>query len=173
MAEFKIYLIGFMGCGKTYTGQRLAARLRLDFLDLDQWIEEQTGRGISDIFRQDGEPAFRQMEREFLRKLENKTNLLVATGGGTPCYHENMSWMCSNGLVIYLKASPGILLHRLTPVAASRPLLAHLSAGELHSYIERKLAERVPFYESAHLVFEQFSGEEDSAVELGNYLKRY
>ena len=108
-----IFLIGFMGCGKSSLGKRLARRLNYRFVDLDEEIERQTGRSIAEIFSRDGENYFRQLEANILRQIEWSLPTVVATGGGTPCYFDNMNYINNNGVSVYLRMSPKSLAWRL------------------------------------------------------------
>ncbi|RMF23019.1 MAG: shikimate kinase [Bacteroidetes bacterium] len=147
----KIFLVGFMGCGKTTLGSLLAQRLGWSFIDLDREIEERTGKSIPEIFRQEGEAAFRRLEAEALRGLETLDRAVVSTGGGAPCFHHNMDWMNQQGRTVFLHLDPETLAARLAPQTAHRPLLQGLEGGELPAFIHRRLEERLPFYRKAHL----------------------
>lgn len=151
----RIYLIGFMGAGKSYLGRRLAEALDMDFIDLDELIVERAEKSIPEIFQEDGEAAFRALELGCLRSLGGQEDLLVACGGGTPCFFDNMEWMVHDGQTIFLDVPVATLLERLRPEIAQRPLLAGKSEKELHSFLEEKLAERRPFYEQAAVVYRE------------------
>ena len=168
-----IYLTGFMGAGKTSGGRMLAERLGLNFLDLDEWIEQQEGQSIAVIFREKGEAAFRQIEAECLRKTAGLSNLIVATGGGTPCFFDNMDWMNGHGVTVYLQASATSLALRLKPETEKRPLLANLSDEEMITAIELRLSEREHFYEKAHIAVNTDTGGLMALEELCTYLKRF
>ncbi|HQB87139.1 MAG TPA: shikimate kinase, partial [Bacteroidales bacterium] len=98
----KIFLIGFMGSGKTTTGKKLASRLSWKFIDLDEFIEEDKGMPVAEIFETQGEDWFRTVEAEALRTVTKAGNTVISTGGGTPCFYENMEFMLQNGLTVYL-----------------------------------------------------------------------
>lgn len=144
-----IFLLGFMGSGKSTYGAEAAAMLGLPFLDLDTEIERSAGMGIYDIFREKGEAAFREMERDTLRALASRDSSVIATGGGTPCFHGNMDFMNASGLTIYLKADAEILCGRLKGYCQDRPLLAAADGDGLTGEIRRMLSEREPFYSRA------------------------
>ena len=160
-----LFLIGFMGAGKSYTGKSLAKQLNWQFIDLDDRIEEQEGCTISELFAKDGEHAFRLAEQESLRSLAGCQKLVIATGGGTPCFFDNMEWMNTHGVTIYLAASVELLAERLNAARSHRPLLAHLREEELVFFIEKKLEARTPFYKKASIVFRQ-RGNEDVVAHL-------
>jgi shikimate kinase len=150
----KIFLIGFMGSGKTTTGKRLAFRLNWSFIDLDQEIELMTGMKIRDIFSEKGEPFFRATESEALHKMESVTNTVISTGGGSPCYGDNMDFMIRNGLTVYLKMTPDQLRSRLVKSSDKRPLLKDVGKEDLLEYIEGKLAEREKWYSRAEITMD-------------------
>ncbi|HJY23543.1 MAG TPA: shikimate kinase, partial [Hanamia sp.] len=108
-----IFLIGFMGSGKSYWGKVWAKENGYSFYDLDAKIEQAFKMTVEQIFEKHGEEKFREIERLYLRKFENKKKYLLASGGGTPCFFDNMEWMQQHGLVIYLKASPQYLLEKV------------------------------------------------------------
>ena len=123
----KVYLIGFMGSGKTTTGLKLASLLGWEFKDLDKNIEENTGMTIPEIFSHHGEAYFREVESRILRSVEPVKNTVISTGGGTPCYSDNMDFMLNTGLTIYLKLNAGQLKSRLSDSNGERPLIKDLS----------------------------------------------
>ncbi len=144
-----VYIIGFMGCGKSTAGKKLAALLNWSFIDLDRKIEEYSGRTIADIFAQNGEENFRVLESEILKGLNVTSNTVVSTGGGTPCYGDNMEYMKKTGLTVYLKMTPAQLRSRLSESKAVRPLIKNLSSEALLGYIEEKLFSRENYYEDS------------------------
>ncbi len=137
-----------MGCGKTYWGKRLAERLKVPFLDMDTYIEVQEGRTVADIFSAEGEMAFRALERDYLRNLPIDQGV-IATGGGLPCFFDNMAWMNEHGRTIFLDTPVDLLARRLAPGRAHRPLIRDLSEAELPAFIEARLNARLPFYTQA------------------------
>ena len=141
-----IYIIGFMGSGKTYTGRKLASVLGWSFIDLDKKIEEYTGKTIPEIFSQEGEAFFRETETSLLRKLTSVENTIISTGGGAPCYSNNMDFMLQNGLTIYLKLTTEELHVRLSQSKGERPLIKNLDKEDLQNFIEEKLADREKCY---------------------------
>jgi shikimate kinase len=149
-----IFLIGFMGCGKTFWGKSWSERYDYQFIDLDDTIEKIEGETVSDIFEKKGEPGFRLIESIVLQNLNPDKNSIIACGGGTPCFYSNMEWMNKHGKTVYLKAPAPLLLQRLTHLKQPRPLIKGLSQHELESYVHKKLSERIPFYELAHLTLD-------------------
>ena len=143
-----------MGSGKSTVGKKLASGLEWSFIDLDKRIEENTGMKIPDIFSHNGEAYFRKVEAEVLRSLESETDIVVSTGGGTPCFGDNMSFMLGTGLTIYLKLTPGQLKSRLSVSSGERPLIKNISKNKLKGYIEEKLAEREKWYNQAGIIID-------------------
>ncbi len=164
----KIFLIGFMGSGKTYVGQRLADGMKLPFYDLDECIERKEKRSISQIFQQEGEAYFRRIESKYLKDFAQVQDAVIACGGGTPCFFDNMDWMNAHGITIYLQTPSSILLDRLKKETALRPLLANKSMQELSDYITEKLKERNVFYEKAAIIYHCQQEDEDI---VGNILR--
>ncbi|WP_282776889.1 shikimate kinase [Phaeodactylibacter xiamenensis] len=164
----QIYLIGFMGSGKSYTGRQLAQLLNRRFIDLDDWIEQEAGLSIREIFEQQGEAHFRKAEAEAVRKMAEELSAVIATGGGTPCFHQNMEWMNANGLTVYLDTSPEVLFQRLKSGRGHRPLIRSLTDEGLRAYISQKLRERTPYYQQASIVYAQKTGGEAVAEDLAH-----
>ncbi len=164
----KIFLVGFMGCGKSYIGKKLAQMLGFQFVDLDSVIEnteslpEEAGKvTVAKIFASKGEPYFRQLESDRLRGLNKWTEIVIATGGGAACFHQNMQWMNDNGITVYLKTPPELLAERLNSEAAHRPVLQGKSGTELLDFIKEKLNDREVFYNQAQIiVYQNANGEE-------------
>ncbi len=146
----KLFLIGMMGSGKTYWAKQLAVALGINWLDLDATIEAETQLSIKQIFETKGEEWFRQKENETLHQLETYNNLVIATGGGTPCFFNNMQWMNSHGTTIFLNESLEVLVKRLSKEKAHRPLIKNFNDDELKAFLEKKLEERKPFYSQAN-----------------------
>jgi len=149
-----IYIIGFMGSGKSTAGKKLASLLGWSFIDLDKRIEEHTGKTISDIFSQHGEDYFRNVEAEVLKSLKSQTNTVISTGGGTPCYCDNMDYMLETGLTLYLKLTSEQLKNRLSESKGERPLIKDLKSERLLSFIDEKLACREKWYNRAEITVE-------------------
>jgi shikimate kinase len=149
-----VYIIGFMGSGKSTAGKKLASILGWSFIDLDKRIEEQTGMTIPELFSQHGEDYFRKIEAEVLKSLRSHINTVVSTGGGAPCHGDNMDYMIETGLTLYLKLTPGQLKKRLSESTGKRPLIKDLNNSELLSFIEDKLACREKWYNRAAITIE-------------------
>jgi shikimate kinase len=146
-----IFLIGPMGSGKSYLGKKLAMRCSLLFLDLDELIETGEGASISDLFATHGETRFRELEAHYLRQVPPHS--MVATGGGTPCFHDNMQWINESGYSIFLDVSLPILVKRLWQEKAHRPLIAPLTVEELPDFLEKMLAQRKRWYRQAQFIY--------------------
>lgn len=161
-----IYLIGFMGSGKTTAGIHLAKELGWSFIDLDKKIEEYTQKTITEIFSADGEGYFRSLETSLLGNMVSVTNTVISTGGGTPCHSSNMEFMLDTGLTIYLKLSPEQLKIRLSGSADTRPLIKNLDDTGLKTFIKEKLAEREKYYNRSHLIIEESNLDIDSLIAI-------
>lgn len=155
-----------MGCGKTYWGQRWSASSGIQFFDIDDMIEEDQGKTAADIFAQNGEDYFRDLETMTLKSFPGNTDLLIATGGGTPCYNDNISWMNEKGTTIYLRSSPEKIFERLINETEKRPLIRHLRGEELLFYITGKIKEREFFYNQAEMILDVDNLSEDFTPEL-------
>jgi shikimate kinase len=143
------FLIGFMGSGKTHWGKIWAEAYNLSFVDLDHVIEKREGKTIAEIFANVGEASFRQMEATVLRSFDGVKDTIVACGGGTPCFLENMRWMNGHGTTVYLSSEPTEIFNRVLKGQQKRPLLSKMNETELMVFIEQKLNERAPFYAAA------------------------
>ena len=147
-----IYIVGYPCCGKTSLGKKIAKKIGYNFVDLDHLFEEQYKITISDFFEKYNEEAFRMCERKILHSTTSLKNTVIATGGGTPCYFDNMEFINKNGVSIYLQRCIGFLAERLRNTKQNRPLLQNLTAEEIPSYIEKQLSNREPYYLKAHIV---------------------
>ena len=147
-----IFLTGFMGCGKTTLGRKLASRLGYEFMDLDHILEAQTGMSIAEYFSSSGEEAFRQLESDVLKRTNYPANAVISTGGGLPCFFDNMQWINAHGRSVYIRLSPKTLADRLEHEKEERPLLRHKHGDELVAFITEKLAEREKFYTQASII---------------------
>jgi len=140
-----------MGCGKTTLGKKLASKTGLTFIDLDKVIEHTAGKTIPQYFTEHGEAAFRELERDVLQNTEFSENSIIATGGGAPCYFNNMDWMNKEGLTVYISLPPAALASRLEKAEEVRPVLKDYKGEALIQFIAGKLNEREPFYSKAQI----------------------
>jgi shikimate kinase len=163
----KIFLIGFMGSGKTHWGKLLSAKLKLPFFDLDAVIIKTENKSVSDIFTEKGEEYFRYKEKEVLEELVNDHDkFILSCGGGTPCFFNSIEFMKKNGIVIWLNTSIGILKERLLKEKMSRPLVRTIGDAELKNYIIRKLGERKMYYERADIMVHEDAVSLENLIEL-------
>jgi shikimate kinase len=162
----KVFLIGFMGSGKTYIGKQLAQLLDYLFVDTDSLIENTEGVTVAQLFETQGETTFRKIESERLQGLSKWDNIIVATGGGAPCFHDNMAFINKSGITVYLKTKPELLLERLKPETEHRPLLRGRTDAQLLAFIKERVAARETFYGQADIVIHQESNEQAVAQEI-------
>src|ERR687886_1601662 len=135
----KIFLLGFMGCGKTYWGRQLSEKLTLPFFDLDEKIVEKEEKSINQIFAEEGEEYFRLLEKDVLHLLtESHDSFVMACGGGTPCYFNNIDYLNKSGITVWINCSVECLHSRLIKEKNKRPLIKNLTGEQLKSYIIRK-----------------------------------
>ena len=142
-----------MGVGKTTVGKALATSLKLSFIDLDYWLQNTYRKTVADLFKEKGETAFREIERKALLEVASFEEVVISTGGGTPCFFDNMDVMNSLGTTIYLKADMEEIAARLKASKNIRPLLMEKKPEELVDFITTHLIERELFYEKAQIVF--------------------
>lgn len=138
-----------MGAGKTTIGKALAREMKLDFYDLDWYIEDRFRKKIPEIFQEKGEQGFREMERNMLREVGEFENVIISCGGGTPCFFDNMDFMNQQGETIFLNATPIALKEHLLMGKSQRPLIQGKSPEELVEFIKESLTGRMPFYTKA------------------------
>ena len=162
-----------MGCGKSYIGKRLAKSLGLSFIDLDDFIEEQEGRSIKEVFEKEGEAYFRRIEKEALRAMNQFDQTVIATGGGAPCFLDNSDWMKEYGITIYLQTPVEVIMKYLIRGRAKRPLLKGLDDEALQVFIQGKLKERESFYKNVHLIYERQIGGDEAVQELTQYFSMF
>lgn len=148
----RIFLTGYMGCGKSTIGRKVAALMGMNFIDLDKYIEERNFKSVPDIFAQEGENAFREKERLALHEVAQFEDIVIGTGGGAPCFFDNMQQMNEAGITIYLAPDNEILAYRLLKSKTERPLIAGKSKEELLDFIASALEKRAPFYEQSKIV---------------------
>jgi len=168
-----VYLIGMPGAGKSTVGKVLAEKLGRTFVDLDAAIEKMAGKSIPEIFEKFGENYFREIENEALKTVSfSEEKLVIATGGGTPCFHDNLDVMKNHGQVLYLKVTPEILAERLLTLPLnSRPLLKEKSKSQLLSYLNQTLTARAPFYEKAGIILEAAAVADTVAASLQKIIR--
>jgi shikimate kinase len=147
-----IFMIGFMGCGKTTWGRKLASKLEYEFMDLDHELERQAGISVAEYFSKFGEDAFRRHESDILKQTAYPENAVISTGGGLPCFFDNMEWINAHGKSIYIELSPKTLADRLENAKVKRPLLHEKHGDALVSFIAERLAERAKFYQQATFI---------------------
>ncbi len=150
----RIFLIGYMGAGKTTLGRSLAEVLGMEFIDLDHFIEARQCKSVKEIFAEVGEEGFRRIERSSLEEVAQFEHVVISLGGGTPCFFDNMEIVNQSGVSVYLKPSEEVLLMRLIKGKHKRPLLADKSDDQILQVIREQLAWREPYYLKANLVFE-------------------
>ena len=162
----RIFLLGFMGCGKSTIGKDLAKKMHFDFIDLDDYITKKEGITIKQIFKKKGELAFRKMEEIALLEVSQKNNIVIATGGGTPCFFENMKNILEKGKSIYLKMRVEELNKILKHQQNQRPLIINKSNEELLRFISSTLSEREQYYTQADFIVEGNKGRVKSILDL-------
>lgn len=147
----RIYLVGYMGAGKSTTSKRLANRLGWEAYDTDRLFEARFKISINDFFHKYDADLYRKLETQILHETLSLDNAVIATGGGTPCFNDNMEWMNQNGFTVFLKISSQSAITRLSQSKVKRPLIYDRPAEEISEFILRNYAERLPFYEQAQL----------------------
>lgn len=149
----RIFIVGYMGSGKTTVGKRLAVSLSLTFVDLDAYIQSKYRKTIPQLFEEKGEEGFRTLEHQTLLEVAEFEDVVISTGGGAPCFYDNMEFMNRSGTTIYLQADAEELADRLTASKTVRPLIAGKSREELVPFITGHLAQREHFYTTAQIIF--------------------
>lgn len=166
-----LFLIGYMGCGKTTLGRALGRATGRAFYDLDFCIEQRFRCTVGQLFAARGESGFRAVEAAMLREVGEYDGAVIACGGGTPCFGDNMDYMLGRGDVVWLRADPARICSRLAESRSRRPLLAGLDDGELMAYVARHMSEREPFYSRAHRVFD--STELEDRRQIARAVRRF
>ena len=149
----RIYLIGYMYSGKTTVGHKLAVRLGYQWLDLDQMLETTFHTTIPIFFKRYGEEAFRKIEQKLLHSTADLDNVVISTGGGTPCHFDNIQWMNQHGKSVYFDVTVETLLRRAAQSKKPRPTLTGMTEEERSQFIRQQLAQRLSFYQKAHIIF--------------------
>lgn len=150
----RIFLIGFMGSGKTTLGKAFARTMQLQFIDLDWYIEERFHKTVQELFAERGEEGFREIERRMLHEVGEFEDVIIAAGGGTPCFFDNIQYMNRVGKTVFLDVVPEVLFRRLKIAKSKRPLLAGKDDAGLMSFILSALEKRKAFYEQADYRFD-------------------
>ncbi|OFY97569.1 MAG: shikimate kinase [Bacteroidetes bacterium RIFCSPLOWO2_12_FULL_31_6] len=164
----KIFLTGYMGSGKSSAGKTLASQLGYEFIDLDKFVEQEYKMTIPEIFSTKGEKEFRAMEHNSLMKVIEKENIVVACGGGTPCYYNNMELMNNNGTTVYLKMSVESLVNRLMNAKEKRPLILNKDEKQLREFVNRQLEKREDIYHQAQYIVK---AKDLNVNELASFIK--
>ncbi len=170
-----IFLIGYMGSGKTTLGRALSVATGRRFIDLDHYIENRYCCSVRDIFQQHGEERFRQIERNMLHEVADFEDVIVACGGGTPCFYDNVDFMNEHGVTVFLDTPIDRLHSRLMRGRAKRPLIADKSDDELRTFIINALNERMPFYSKANHKFSSqlLETESEVAVSVKQFIEQF
>ncbi len=147
----RIYIVGYMGAGKTTAARRLAQRMGWEVVDTDALFEEKYKISVNDFFNKYDEPLYRKLESEVLKATENLDHVVVSTGGGTACFFDNMDWMNQHGLTVFLHISPQAAVDRVIHSRHKRPLVEGKSEEELTEFVNQHYASRLPFYEQARI----------------------
>jgi shikimate kinase len=155
-----------MGCGKSTLGRKLAAALNLAFIDLDTFLEEKYFRTIPQIFAEEGEAGFRKKEQAVLHEVSTFDNVIVATGGGAPCFFDNMEVMNNSGFCFFLDVDTDSLVKRLVHAKTERPIIKGKSPDELHDFIEEMMFKRRPFYEKSRYTIKGNEIKPEQVIEL-------
>lgn len=145
----RIIIIGYMGAGKTTVGNALSRQLGIPFYDLDWYIETRMHKSVAQIFEEKGEEGFRKIEYNMLHEVAEFENVIISTGGGTPCFFDNMDYLNQQGDTIYLKATPEVLYAHLKMGRTVRPLLLNKTPEQMQAFISEQLSLREPFYSKA------------------------
>ena len=149
----RIFLIGYMGAGKTTLGKAFAREMNLSFVDQDWYIEERFHKTVQEIFAERGEQGFRELERQMLHEIAEFEDVVISTGGGAPCFYDNMDFMNLKGDTVFLNVTPEVLFSRLKMASQNRPILRGKSNEELKAFIAKTLQKRAPFYSKAKYIF--------------------
>ena len=166
-----IFLIGYMGCGKSTMGYAISELTGVPFIDLDNYIERRFHLSVKEIFAQRGEDGFRDVERRMLQEVADFEDVIVACGGGTPCFFDNMEYMNEHGTTVFLNTPIPRLHSRLMRGRHKRPLIADKNAEELMAFIESALASRMEHYKKAQI---EFSSERlENRAEIENTAREF
>jgi shikimate kinase len=162
----KIFLIGFMGSGKTHWGRALSQKLNIPFFDLDEQVVSHEGKPINQLFAEHGEEYFRMAEKDTLHIItESHDSFVMATGGGTPCYFNNVEYMNRSGTTVWINTPVDILFQRLMGEKEKRPLIKELTDDQLRGFITKKFADRRIYYEQANVAIDEDPVQLDQLIE--------
>lgn len=150
----RIFLTGYMGAGKTTLGKAFARELKVSFIDLDWYIEERFHKSIPQLFAERGEDGFRELERSMLHEAGEFEDVIISTGGGTPCFFDNMEYMNRQGQTVFLDVDTDVLFRRLRVATQQRPILQGKTDDELRAFIGEALERRMPHYAQARYRFD-------------------
>lgn len=157
-----------MGAGKTTFGKKIAQQLGYAFIDTDAMVSALEGKSVKEVFEANGEAYFRKREQECLHRLQKRERLVIATGGGVPCFYDNMEWMNANGHTVYLYMPANTLYERLKNEKEARPLISEYTAEELYEFINQSLKDRAPYYLKSRTVFEASNPDVSMLIEVLN-----
>tara|TARA_B100000683_G_scaffold89545_1_gene88433 strand:+ start:144 stop:653 length:510 start_codon:yes stop_codon:yes gene_type:complete len=163
----RLCILGFMGAGKSSLGKLISSRLKLPFIDLDDYIEAKESLSISEIFKQKGQTAFREIENNCLREVLDLETAIISLGGGTPCTTDNISLIKEKSLSLFIDLPVNMLFNRLKNARRPRPLIQDLNEKELKTFIENKMLERRPYYSQAN---KHVHASKDAIDEVLNWL---
>ena len=171
----RIFLTGYMGAGKTTLGKAFARKLNLPFVDLDWYMEERFHKTVGELFVERGEAGFRELEKNMLHEVGAFEDVVISTGGGAPCFFDNMDFMNRNGKTVFLNVHPDVLFRRLRVAKQQRPILQGKTDEELRIFIIEALEKRAPHYGKARYRFDAGQLESrrqiaDSVQQLRNLL---
>lgn len=162
----RIFLIGYMGAGKTTLGRALAAALGVEFIDLDCYIEDRFRKTVSQIFAEKGEEEFRNLEKRMLHEVGEFENVIISTGGGTPCFFDNVEYMNAQGTTVFLDVPLERLFIRLSIARSKRPLIKEKNDEELRTFIAEQLQKRMPHYSKALHTFRADRLEDRTQIDM-------
>ena len=170
----RIFLIGYMGAGKTTLGRALAKELNIQFIDLDSYIEERLCKSVSQIFAEKGEAGFRDIERRMLHEAGEFENVIISTGGGTPCFFDNIEYMNEQGTTVFLDVPVERLFIRLSIARKKRPLIMEKNDEELRNFITEQLTKRLPHYSKAkqRFIADQLEDVKQIEASVKNFLNQ-
>ncbi len=169
----KVFILGYMASGKTTIGRKLAKELRLDFIDLDEFIESRENKSISEIFTEGGEALFRGVEMKYLREvIALEPDALISTGGGTPCFYDNIKDMNDAGLTVFFEMDAKSVTFRLMNSKGDRPIVNNVSEGELLEFVEQQMEERKYYYSEAQMTVNALGFNPSKIKDLAQKIER-